>query len=125
MLRYISFTVIGILFLSGFFFLDQEDANPYRERDEPIDEQTLNDIKRNHHAAVFAAEQEESGWIDSHFKGSFSSNEMNMLLLINDEIDPVLSTEEENKVTLSWSGIQVQYEKVHHYWKITSIMEER
>lgn len=119
------FICIGLLFLSGFFFLDQGNADPYREKNERVDNHTIAEIKRHHQAALFTAEEGDQDWLDVHFQLSIETEDIALFLSIPVDVEPVLLMEEENTVMLRWSTVLVQYEQVHNVWKITSVMEER
>ncbi|WP_078392290.1 hypothetical protein [Shouchella patagoniensis] len=123
MLRNLFIGGIVILFLSGFFFLNEEEANPYKEKTETIDETAFIEIQLNHKAAEFALEQGEEGWLDFHFEQSISEKDLLLFSKINTELEPTVAEENGSEVTLNWQGTEVYYKKNEKHWKIEHIKE--
>lgn len=123
MLRNIAIGTIVILFLTGFFFIDRNNANPYKETEEAIDDQTIGEIKRHHLAATFVAANGERNKLSQHFSEDLSDEKLKQFLAIQTTKDPIVITENDQAVTLSWSNTIVEYKKVENLWKITTVTE--
>lgn len=123
MLRNLVIGGIVILFLSGFFFLNQEDANPYKEKTETIDEAAFIEIQLYHKAAEFALEKGEEGWLGFHFEQSLSAKDLLLFSKINTDLEPSVADENGSEVTLNWQGTEVYYKKNEKHWKIEQIKE--
>ncbi|MFS0788588.1 hypothetical protein ABC345_19650 [Shouchella sp. 1P09AA] len=123
MLRNIAIGTIVILFLTGFFFIDRNNANPYREIAETVDAQTIGEIKRHHLAATFVAANGERNKLSQHFSEDLTDEELQQFLTIQTTEDPIVITENDQGVTLAWSNTLVEYEKVENLWTIITITE--
>ncbi|WP_099304716.1 hypothetical protein [Bacillus sp. Marseille-P3800] len=123
MLRNIAIGAITILFLTGFFFIDRNNANPYKETDEAIDDQTIGEIRRHHLAATFVANHDDASKLSQHVSVDLTDEELNQFLSVRTTIDPAIVTANEQAITLSWSNTLVEYKKVENLWKITTVTE--
>ncbi|WP_054708774.1 hypothetical protein [Bacillus sp. JCM 19041] len=123
MLRNLVIGGVGIIFLSGFFFLDEDESNPYKEETETIDKAAFTEIQLNHKAAQFALEQREDKWLGFHFEQRVSEEELLLFSTINTEIEPTIAEENGGEATLHWQGTEVDYKKDENFWKVNRVRE--
>ncbi|MDO7269993.1 hypothetical protein [Shouchella clausii] len=112
-----------LLFLSGFFFLDKGEANPYKEETTTIDQKTFMEVKLAHEAAKYVLENHEQQWYSHHFTRTLSEEEQAAFLAISLEKEAEVAEEGEEQVALSYNGTVVSYEKVDNVWKIAQVEE--
>ncbi|AIC96446.1 hypothetical protein [Shouchella lehensis] len=122
-MRQVGLSALALFFLSGFFFLDSNNADPYREKEEPMNQQVVEEIIRHHRAAAFVINENETTQFDQHFSRELSEEELLLFRSIDHSMEPVIATQLHHTVSLQWSTIDVHYENRSNRWYITSVSE--
>ncbi|WP_144560333.1 hypothetical protein [Shouchella miscanthi] len=122
-MRQVGLSALALFFLSGFFFLDSNNADPYREKEEPINQQVVEEIIRYHRAAAFVINEKDTTQFNHHFSRELTEKEMLLFRSIDHSMEPMITTQLSHTVTLRWSDIDVHYENRSNRWYITSVSE--